>query len=74
MPPLVYRLKNPITVLLQQADHYRLKQLCAGSVFVASGSNPDATGIIDGTCGDQPVLIFARDLEERAERIAAVTD
>jgi uncharacterized protein YciI len=74
MPPLMYRLKNPITALLQQAGHYRLEKLCAGSVFVASGPNPDVTGIMDGTCGDQAVLISTRQLEACAERIAATTD
>lgn len=72
MAVAAYRLNNPVTVVLQQADHLRLIELCVGSV-VASGSKPDANGLIDGTCGENVVLMFARDLESRAERIAAAS-
>jgi hypothetical protein len=73
MTSSAYRIKIPITVVLRQADHYRLIQLCSDSVFLTTGSKPDANGMIDGTCGNDIVLIFARDLEDRAERIAAVS-
>lgn len=62
--------KTPITVVVREADHDRLTKLCAGSVFIATGSRPDANGMVDGTCGDNVVLMFTRDLEERAEPIA----
>jgi hypothetical protein len=73
MASSAYRLKNPVTVVLRRADHYRLIQLRSGSVFLTTGSRPDANGMIDGTCGDDVVLMFARDLEQRTERIAAVS-
>ena len=73
MASLAYRLKSSVTVVLRQLDHFRLIELCAGSVFVASGSKPDANGTVAGTCGDNVVLMFTRDLEERAERIAAMS-
>jgi hypothetical protein len=67
MARLAYRLKNPVTVVLRQADRYRLIQLRSGSVFWTTGSKPDANGMIDGICNDDVVLMFARDLEERTE-------
>ncbi len=71
MATLTYLLKNPITVVIRELNHYRLAQLPAGSVFNASGSKPDPNGMIDGTCQGEVVLIFSRDLEDRAERIGA---
>ena len=73
MPTLEYRLKNPITAVLRRANHYRLVQLLPGSVFLTTGSKPDRNGMLDGTCGDDVVLMFARDLDERAEPMAAVS-
>jgi hypothetical protein len=66
-----YRLKNPITVVIGQADHYRLVQLPAGSIFYPEGSKPDPNGMIDGTCQGDAVMMFFRDLDDRAEPIAA---
>jgi hypothetical protein len=71
MAALAYLLKNPITVVVRQVNHYRLVQLPAGSVFNASGSEPDPSGMIDGTCKGDAVLMFSRDLEDRAEPIGA---
>jgi hypothetical protein len=64
-----YRLKNPITVVVRRADHYRLVQLPAGSVFHATGSRPDPNGMIDGTCKGEVVLMFSSDLQDRTEAI-----
>jgi hypothetical protein len=71
MAALAYLLKNPVTVVIREVNHYRLTQLPAGSVFNASGAKPDPNGMIDGTCHGEVVLIFSRDLEDRAEPIAA---
>jgi hypothetical protein len=71
MGALAYVLKNPITAVIRQVNHYRLVQLPAGSVFNASGSRPDANGMIDGTCQGDLVMMFSRDLEDRAEPIHA---
>jgi hypothetical protein len=67
MAASAYLLKNPITIVSRQRNHYRLAQLPAGSVFNAAGSKPDSNGMIDGTCQGDVVLIFSRDLEDRAE-------
>lgn len=69
MAALAYLLKNPITVVIRELNHYRLTQLPAGSVFKALGSKPDPNGMIDGTCQGDVVLVFSRDLEDRAEPI-----
>ena len=71
MAALAYLLKNPITVVVRQVNQYRLVQLPAGSVFNSSGSRPDPNGMIDGTCRGDVVLMFSRDLEDRAEPIPA---
>jgi hypothetical protein len=73
MAALAYLLKNLITVVVRQTNHYRLMQLPAGSVFNASGSRPDSSGMIDGTCKGDAVLMFSSDLEDRAEPIGAHT-
>jgi len=64
-----YVLKHPLTVVVRQINHYRLLQLPAGSVLEVSGSKPDGNGMIDGTCGGNVVLMFSRDLQDRAEPI-----
>jgi hypothetical protein len=64
------RLEGPITVVVKEANHYRLAELPAGSVFNATGSTPDINGMIDGTCNGAVVFMFSRDLEEGAKPIA----
>ena len=71
MAALAYLLKNPITVVVRHLNHYCVVQLPAGSVFNASSSRPDSNGMIDGTCKGDMVLMFSRDLEDRAEPIGA---
>jgi hypothetical protein len=68
MAESVHRLYSPITVVVKEANRYRLAELPAGSVFNASGSKPDLNGMIDGTCNGVVVFMFSRDLEERASR------
>jgi len=71
MAALVYRIKTPVTVVVREINNYRLAQLPEGSLFETSGSRPDVNGMVDGTCKGEVVLIFSRDLEDRAELIAS---
>ena len=69
MPTLIYRFKNPIVVVLLDANRERLTQFPAGSVFTTSAATPDRNGMIDGKCDGRMALLFSRDLVERAEPI-----
>ena len=62
-----YRLTNPITVDVQ--SRHRLVELPAGSIIYPGSPDPDANGMIDGMCNGDEVMVFSRDLEERAEPI-----
>jgi hypothetical protein len=68
-----YRLKPSIMVVIRETTGYKLRELPAGSVFLPAGSSPDSNRMIDGTCGDAVALMFLRDLEERAEPLAATS-
>jgi hypothetical protein len=65
-----FRLNHPITVVVQELGHGHLKQIPAGSVFYAANSKPDANGMINGTYNGEVVMMFERDLADRAEPIA----
>jgi hypothetical protein len=65
-----YRLTNSITVDIQCC--HRLIELPAGSIIYPSSVAPDANGMIDGICNGDVVMVFSRDLEERAEPIYAL--
>jgi hypothetical protein len=70
MAESAHRLDSPITVVVKEANQYRLAELPAGAVFNAIGSKPDLNGMIDGTCNGAVVFMFSRDLEEGAKPIA----
>ncbi len=61
-----YKIRNAFTVVIRNQNGYQLRELPAGSVFVASGSKPDANGMIDGTWQGATALAFSRDLSDHA--------
>lgn len=66
-----YLLRRSTVVLIRDMRGYKLRELPAGAVFHPTGSKPDSNRMIDGTCKGAVILMFLRDLEERAEPIAA---
>ena len=68
MSAVAYTIRHPITVIIRHRDGYQLREIPAGSVFLSSGAQPDANGMIDGTWQGAPALAFTRDLAECAER------
>ena len=67
---LAYRLIEPITVVTGDTRHSRLTELSEGSVVLCRDSSPDTIGMVEGTCKGTQVLIFLRDLEERAVAVS----
>ena len=69
MPVAQYRLTSSLLAVVREGNRQRLERLQAGSILIPASSQLDGVGMIDGTCAGTPVRVFARDLEERAERI-----
>lgn len=64
---MAYRLRRPATVAIRERNGFRLKELSVGSLFITMSPGPDHNGMVTGTSNGNTVLIFTRDLEERAE-------
>ncbi|HUJ50572.1 MAG TPA: hypothetical protein VLW25_10245 [Bryobacteraceae bacterium] len=71
MPSNAYRLKDALIAVIQE-DSSHLRELPAGSMFYCSSTKPDSHGMVKGMCKGHMVLIFASDLEERAEPLVKV--
>jgi hypothetical protein len=69
MAAIAYRFSAATTVTVHEGNKVRLKQLLAGDLFLAFSAEPDRSGMVVGTCNGQMVLVFTRDLAERAEAI-----
>ena len=71
MPSNAYRLRDPLMAVIQE-DSSRLMELPAGSMFYCTSPTPDVHGMVKGMCKGHMVLIFACDLDERAEPLARI--
>jgi hypothetical protein len=71
MAATAYRLVIPLIAVIQEEDS-RLMELPAGSLFYSLNCTPDSRGMVKGMCKGHAVLIFACDLEDRAEPLAQV--
>jgi len=71
VPSNAYRLKDPLVAVIQE-DSSHLTELPAGSMFYCTSQKPDSHGMVKGMCKGNMVLLFACDLEERAEQLAQV--
>ena len=71
MPASAYRFQREVVVVFRCLGGYKLRSLPPGTIFVQSVPRPDSSGMIDGVCNGQAALIFARDLEERAQPLLA---
>lgn len=68
MPTPVYRITISTTVVVRQGDQERLEALEPGAVLVPTSAT-DRAGMIEAMCDEKRVRIFARDLDERSERV-----
>ena len=66
--PASYRITSSLTAVIFQGTRERLQTLNPGSIVIPT-SVTDAAGMIEATCDGIRVRLFARDLEERSERI-----
>jgi len=70
MPAPAYRITSSTTVVVRQGTRETLQTLEPGSVLVPASAT-DAAGMIEAACDGDQVRIFARDLDERSERVEA---
>src|ERR1700730_16842884 len=70
MPTPAYRLISSTTVVVRRATRETLQTLDPGSILIPTSAT-DVAGMIEATCDGDRVRIFARDLDERSERVEA---
>jgi hypothetical protein len=63
----VYRIKNAVRAVVTEGSGCRLTELPPGAVFSLTAVEPDPNGMIEGTSSERTVLVFLRDLEQKAE-------
>ena len=69
--PTSYRITSSITAVICEGIRERLQTLHPGSIVIPTSAT-DPAGMIEATCDGKHVRVFARDLDERSERIKAV--
>jgi hypothetical protein len=67
----VYRFTAATTVAIRKQNGFVLSELSAGSMFFPVCAGPDRNRMVTGLCEGHTMLIFERDLEERAEAVVA---
>jgi len=67
-----YRFRAATTVAIRERQGFKIAEVSAGSLFLPSSAAPDQNHMVNGLCNGQMVVVFARDLEERAEVLGAI--
>jgi hypothetical protein len=68
VPASAYRITRSITGVFCLGTRERLQTINRGSIVIPT-STTDAARMIEATCEGERVRVFARDLEERSERV-----
>lgn len=66
-----YRFRAPTTVAIRERNGFRITEVSADSLFFSSSTEPDRNHMLGGVCNGETIVVFARDLEERAEVVGA---
>jgi len=69
--PTSYRITSSLTAVICQGTRERLQTLNPGSIVIPTSAT-DGAGMMEATCNGDRLRIFARDLDERSERIMTV--
>ena len=69
MPASAYRTTQSLTAVIYEGSRERLQTIHPGSLLISTSSIDDPAKMIEATCEGKRVRVFARDLDERSERI-----